>query len=490
MWITPFYPSPGHDHGYDVADYCGVDPQLGTLEDFDRVLQRAHALDMGVLIDVVPNHTSVDHPWFRAARRSRDDAYRDYYLWRDPAPDGGPPNNWRSVFGGGAWTLDAQTKQYYLHLFLPEQPDLNWRHPAVVEEFDAVLRFWLARGVDGFRIDVARALVKHPDLPDNPPAASRSGGRRATVAGDWASLEHVHDIDQAENVDIYRRWRKAADSFDAALLGEVYLLQPERLQRHVADDVLHLTFWFQPLHVEWNAAAIRGVLEDGTRLPVGRVAWVQGSHDRRRAASRYGAGEVGKARQLVMAVLQMGLAGLPFIYQGEELGLVDGALLPEEIQDPLARHEQDISGGRDAARTPMPWSIHEANRGFSSATPWLPLRGRVDSDTEQAQRDAEGSMFQRYRELIAVRRRLALGHTPVAWLDLPGETIGYRRAETVVIANVGAAEQAVALGGSGWRLAYATGGVRLAGEGALVPPTGAGIFTREEDTAPATGPSR
>ncbi|HEY8338341.1 MAG TPA: alpha-amylase family glycosyl hydrolase, partial [Egibacteraceae bacterium] len=196
VWVTPFFPSPMHDHGYDVADYCGVDPRFGTLADLDALVAAVHARGMRLLIDLVPNHTSSEHPWFRAARSSRDNPYRDYYVWRDPAPDGGPPNNWTSHFGGPAWTFDEATGQYWLHLFLPEQPDLNWANPAVADEFDAILRFWLERGVDGFRIDVAHALAKHPDLPDNPPADPADADADHALTDDFRRLQHIHDVNQ------------------------------------------------------------------------------------------------------------------------------------------------------------------------------------------------------------------------------------------------------------------------------------------------------
>jgi alpha-glucosidase len=308
VWVTPFYPSPMRDHGYDVADFRAVEPTFGDHEVLDEVIARTHELGMRLLIDLVPNHTSSDHPWFAAARSSVDDQHRDYYVWRDPAPDGGPPNNWMSVFGGPAWTLDEASGQHWLHLFLAEQPDLNWENPAVADEFDDILRFWLDRGVDGFRVDVAHALRKAPGLPDNPPATTPDDAEMGTVAADWETLTHLHDQNQPEVLDIYRRWRQVVEPAGGVLLGEVYLLESEHVAPYIAaDDGLHLAFWFQPMHVPWTSVGTS--LREGTSLRPSGVAWVQGSHDRARAATRYGGGDLGRRRQLAVATLQAGMPG-------------------------------------------------------------------------------------------------------------------------------------------------------------------------------------
>lgn len=463
VWITPFYPSPMHDHGYDVADYTGVAPEFGTLADVDAVVAAAHRLGLRVIVDLVPNHSSSEHPWFRASRSSRDDPHREYYIWRDPAPDGGPPNNWKSVFGGEAWTLDRQTGQYWLHLFLPEQPDLNWENPAVAEEFDAILRFWLDRGIDGFRVDVAHALMKHPRLEDNPPAPPAGDAPDeavGSVATSWETIAHVHDVDQPDVLSIYRRWRRIADEYDALLLGEVYLLEADRLMRYVAeDDGLAAAFWFPPLHLRWNLARLRGVLREGVDLALrvqGDIAWVLGSHDRPRMASRYGSGAVGRARALAVATLQLFLPGMPFVYQGEELGLEDGVVPPEDAQDPIAVRGGEPDRGRDVARTPMPWAPGPG-LGFTSAErAWLPFGGRTAEDTVEVQRGEPTSPLSTYRRLIKVRRALLTPDDPFAWLTEDGSLLGLRRGAVLVFANLGEVPVALPSEADGLEVRYST----------------------------------
>ena len=263
VWITPFYPSPMHDFGYDVADYTGVDPLFGTLDDFDQCIAEAHRLGLRVLIDLVPNHTSDQHQWFQASRADPDGPMRGFYHWRDPALGGGPPNNWVSHFGGPAWTYDEASEQYYLHLFLSEQPDLNWSNPNLVREFDQVLAFWLDRDVDGFRVDVAQGLVKNMLMPDNPqrfPVTPDMSPRQA-----FGCYDHRYDLDQSGTTAIYRRWRAIVEPRDALLLGEVYLRDnnPNRVSRYVANqDGLHRVFYFAPMHTPWNPAAMWSTFRD------------------------------------------------------------------------------------------------------------------------------------------------------------------------------------------------------------------------------------
>ncbi len=457
VWITPFYPSPMRDHGYDVADYRGVDPVFGSDTDLDACVARAHELGLRVVVDLVPNHSSSDHPWFRAARSSRSSAYRDYYVWRDPAPGGGPPNNWVAHFGGSGWTFDAATGQYWLHLFLPEQPDLNWANPAVRDEFDAIIAFWLDRGVDGFRIDVAHGLVKHDDLPDNPVAAQPDAVELGAVVSTWETLEHRYDVDQPAVLDVYRRWRAITAPRDAVLLGEVYLLDPARLRRYLAGDGLDLAFWFAPLHVPWDAQRLRRVLADGAGLPAGRVAWVSGSHDRSRAVSRFGGGAVGRARALALSTLLLGMPGAAFLYQGEELGLSDGAIAAADAQDPIAVREGALARTRDVCRTPLPWAPGPGF-GFTTAErPWLPFGARTDADTVAVQRDDPGSMLHRYRRLLAVRRDTPeLRAAPLDWLTDAGPVVAYRRGDAIVAANCGDAAATLALPAGAWTVAFAS----------------------------------
>jgi alpha-glucosidase len=450
VWVTPFYPSPMRDHGYDVADYRDVEPVFGDLDALDAVVDRAHALGMRVIVDLVPNHSSSDHRWFAAASSSPHDPKRGYYLWRDPAPDGGPPNNWASHFGGPAWTFDEASGQYWCHLFLPEQPDLNWRNPAIADEFDGILRFWLERGADGFRIDVAHAMIKHPDLPDLPPSPELAALEREegpVQVPEHRHLDHVHDVDQPEVLDIYRRWRDIAEEHDAVLLGEVYLLEADRLRRYVeAQDGLHLSFWFSLLHTPWEPAAVRATLQEGATIRPGTIAWIQGSHDRPRAATRYGGGEVGAARSLAMATLLLGLPGVPFVYQGEELGLEDGEVPVARAQDPIALRAGNPDDGRDGCRTPMLWEPGPG-WGFTSAEDaWLPFGSRTPADTVAVQRADPDALLHRFRALILWRNASATRlDGPVEWLPPDGAVVGYRRGEFLVVANCGAAPAQVAI---------------------------------------------
>jgi alpha-glucosidase len=456
LWLTPFYPSPMHDHGYDVADYIDVDPRFGTLADFDRLVEKTGQLGMRVLVDLVVNHTSSEHRWFRSARASRDSPHRDYYVWRDPAPDGGPPNNWVSAFGGPAWSYDYKTQQYWLHLYLPEQPDLNWRNPQVVDEVELIMRFWLDRGAAGFRVDSAHYFVKHPDLPDNPIADNASALVTGAVS-DWFRFEHRYDIDQPGALDVHRRWRALADRYDALLLGEVYLLDPAALTRYLAQDGLHASFWFGPVESEWPPVTRDLLLAAAAASE--HLAWVQSSHDRRRAVTRYGGGDVGRERALAMATLMIGLPGLFFIYQGEELGLEDGAVDATAAADPIATRGKEHGAGRDGARTPMPWAPG-ASLGFTTAAAaWLPFGGRTAADTAASQEGSPGAPLERYRSLIAAARRLSDScDAPLEWLDPNGPVVSYRRGDFLVAANLSDEPQATRLPDGRWECAYSSSG--------------------------------
>ncbi len=435
VWLTPFFPSPMADYGYDVGDYVGVAPVFGTLADLDLIVERAHELGLKIVIDIVPNHSSETHPWFEASRSSIDNPFRDHYIWRDPGPDGGPPNNWLSHFGGPAWTLDRTTGQYYLHLFLPEQPDLNWRNPKVRDEFLEILRVWLDRGVDGFRIDVAHALVKDEQLRDNPMLMSTEGITDARYL--FACMDHAHDLTQPETLEIYRSWRMIADEYDAALIGETYVLDAADLAAMVPGDGLHVGFWFVPMHMEWTADAIRPTLSRATEEVSDRVGWVQSSHDESRPVTRYGGGDLGRRRSLGLSVLMMGLPGVPFIYQGEELGLDDGFVPADRLTDPVATRNEG-SVGRDGCRTPMPWGPG-ANLGFSTAPDtWLPV-GHGEESSVAAQLADPESHLHKIRALLSIRRKLIdPTERSVEWLATPDELIAFRRGNHVYVLNAGA----------------------------------------------------
>jgi alpha-glucosidase len=383
LWLSPIYRSPMADFGYDVSDHCDIDPVFGTLDDFDALLADAHAAGIRVLLDFVPNHTSDRHPWFQAARSGRDDPHRDWYIWRDPPAGGDLPNNWRAAFTGGpAWTLDEASGQYYLHLFLPEQPDLNWANPEVVEAMHGVLRFWLDRGVDGFRADVVHGIGKDPALPDVPPELADTP---------YSSLN-----DHESTHELLRGMRRLLDSYpgDRMMVGEVYLLSTAEVARYYGDgDELHLSFNFPPLFTPWDAGQWRHRI-DRVVEELGPIdawpTWVLSNHDNARHRTRYGS----EARARAAAVLLLTLRGTPFLYQGEELGLEDAEVPPERVVDP---------GGRDGCRAPLPWAPDGPLHGWP-AEPWLPFPPEADTRNPEVERKDEGSMLALYRRLLAARR--------------------------------------------------------------------------------------
>ena len=397
VWLSPIFPSPMADFGYDVADYCGIDPLFGSLADFDRLLQAAHARGLKLLLDFVPNHSSDRHPWFIESRASRDNPKRDWYIWRDPAPDGGPPNNWISDFGGSAWEWDAATGQYYYHAFLQEQPDLNWRNPGVRAAMLDALRFWLDRGVDGFRIDVLWHIVKAAHFPDNPP-----NPEYLPSMGEMYSVLQLHSTDQPEVHDIAAEMRALADSYgERVLIGEIYL-PVERLMHYYGREALgvHLPFNFQLIDAPWNAEALAALIEayEAALPPGGWPNWVLGNHDRPRVAAKRG-----EAQARVAAMLLLTLRGTPTIYYGDEIGMADVAIPPERVHDPRELREPGLGLGRDPVRTPMAWS-DAAQAGFSMGEPWLPLHPDWERRNVAAQACDPASMLSLYRALLALRR--------------------------------------------------------------------------------------
>ena len=421
VWISPIYPSPMKDFGYDVADYTGVHPLFGTLDDFDRLLAEARARGLRVILDFVPNHSSDQHPWFVESRSSRESPKRDWYLWRDPAPDGGPPNNWLSCFGGSAWELDPRTGQYYYHAFLREQPDLNWRNPEVVEAMLDVLRFWLDRGVDGFRVDVLWHLVKDDRFRDNPPNPEWKPGMDP-----FGRLVPLWTTDRPEVHDVITRMRGLFDQYDErVLIGEIYL-PVERLVAYYGADLAgaHLPFNFQLVQAPWDARHIgRLIAEYEAALPEGGWPnWVLGNHDQHRIASR-----VGPAQARVAAMLLLTLRGTPTLYYGDEIGMRDVPVPPERVQDPFEKNVPGLGLGRDPERTPMQWSA-APNAGFTTGEPWLPVADDFREVNVEAQRGDPRSILALHRRLIALRRAepaLAVGgFEPV---DAEGVVLAYLR---------------------------------------------------------------
>ena len=449
IWISPIFVSPMHDFGYDVADYCDIDPRFGTLADFDDLLAAAHARGLKLLLDFVPNHSSTDHPWFQESRSSRDNPKRDWYIWRDPAPAengerGGPPNNWISDFGGSAWEYDEGTGQYYYHAFLKEQADLNWRNPEVRQAMMDVLRFWFDRGVDGFRIDVLWHMVKHAGFPDNP-----ANPAYRPEMGEMHAVLQLHSTDQPEVHGIAAEMRQIADAYpcDRVLIGEIYL-PIEKLMHYYGIDApeVHLPFNFQLIEASWDARALARMIGDyETALPPGGWPnWVLGNHDRPRIASR-----VGEAQARVAAMLLLTLRGTPTIYYGDELGLTDVAIPPARVQDPRELREPGLGLGRDPVRTPMPWNASE-QAGFSSAEPWLPLGPDWPTRNVAAQAAGAGSMLALHRDLLALRRKhAALAQGDFRLIEADGTVLAYERwygDERIVVAlNLGADPQPFAL---------------------------------------------
>ncbi|GAA1537043.1 hypothetical protein GCM10009678_19370 [Actinomadura kijaniata] len=435
LWLTPFFRSPMRDHGYDIADHRAVDASFGGDGALDDLLDRAHRRGLRVLGDLVVNHTSDAHPWFVAASSSRDHPLRGHYIWRDPGPDGGPPNNWLSHFGGPAWTFSPATGQYYLHLFRPEQPDLNWRDPALVARIDEIVEYWLARGLDGFRIDTAAYLVKDAELRDNPPLPADRPGQMGGVTDEWLRQDHRHDIHQPDVHAIHERWRRIADRHDAFLVGEVYELDPVALARFVEGERLHSSFWFGLVESAWDAERVDAMLAAAAAASP-RLSWVQGNHDRPRAATRFGGGRRGRRRSLALHVLMMALPGTVWLYQGEELGLTDGHVPPGEGTDPLGAAQPGRS--RDVARTPMPWRPGPG-LGFTAGTPWLPEGGRAEADTVAGQDADPASHLNTVRRLVATRRRLTgllAAAQEVDRVDLGAGLSAYRRGGLWAVANL------------------------------------------------------
>jgi alpha-glucosidase len=434
-WLSPIFRSPMADFGYDVSDYQAIDPTFGTLADFDRLTAEAHARGIRVILDWVPNHTSDEHPWFVESRSSRNNPKRDWYVWRDE------PNNWTATFGDyPAWTFDPHTRQYYLHHFLPQQPDLNWSNPDVVAAMHDVLRFWLDRGVDGFRADVVHLIGKDPTLPDDPPQ--------------FAGTARVGRHEHASTHDLLRGIRQVLESYgdDRMMVGEINLSGSAVIAAYYGQgDELHLAFNFDPLFAPWDAARWRELVTDIEASYDAAGAWptwVLSNHDQPRHRTRYGSQERARAA----AVLLLTLRGTPFLYAGEELGLADATVPADRVVDP---------GGRDGCRAPIPWSAGPSH-GWATTDPWLPWPPDPDVRNAEEQAGDPTSVLQLYRRLLASRRdSAALRRGDLALLDSPPEVIAYVRStaddERAVLVNFAAAGQRVELGGN-WVVEVASDG--------------------------------
>jgi alpha-glucosidase len=409
------------DFGYDVSDYTDIHPIFGTLNDFDTLLDAAHRRGLKLILDFVPNHTSDQHPWFLESRASRANPRRDWYLWRDPAPGGGPPNNWLSVFGGGAWEWDEATGQYYYHAFLKQQPDLNWRNPEVQDAMLNVMRFWLDRGVDGFRVDTMSHLIKDDQFRDNPADPNyRPGCLPHRV------LLTTYTMDRPEVHDIIARMRRLTNAYESRLIvGELYV-PVERLVTYYGTEGggAHLPFNFQLIELPWSARTIAAAIDVyEAALPLnGWPNWVLGNHDKLRIATR-----VGPAQARVAAMLLLTLRGTPTMYYGDEIGMQDVAISTEQVQDPLEKNMPGAGLGRDPARTPMQWDA-SPHAGFTTGFPWLPVAKDSSTVNVETQREDEKSILALYRRLIARRRaEAALAIGSYQTLSVSDQAIGFVR---------------------------------------------------------------
>jgi alpha-glucosidase len=463
LWLSPFYRSPQADAGYDVADYRDVDPIFGRLADAEAMVAAAHARGLRVIVDLVPNHTSDQHPWFQEALAAAPASpERARYVFRDGrGPDGSqPPNSWQSVFGGPAWTR-VPDGQWYLHLFDVGQPDLNWDNPRVRAEFEDILRCWLERGVDGFRVDVAHGLVKAPGLPDwtqphTPMADNSADEHRAPM---W-DQDGVHDI--------FHTWRKILDSYpgERILVAEAWVSPPERLARYVRPDEMHQAFNFEYLRAPWRAGDQRAVITqsltaaDSVGAP---TTWVLSNHDVVRHATRlgyppevelpHGVGRtdpqpdlrLGLRRARAATLLMLALPGSAYLYQGEELGLPEDVWLPDEArQDPTWHRSGHQARGRDGCRVPLPWVADAPSYGFGPGpATWLPQPEIWARYALDRQRGVAGSTYEMYREALRLRRAMAFGRGSLTWVDLGSDVVAFRNGPVLVVANLGTAPVAL-----------------------------------------------
>jgi alpha-glucosidase len=405
IWMSPFYPSPMEDFGYDISNFCDVDPLFGTLEDMDELINEAHEREIAVIVDIVPNHSSSEHPWFKEAASSLESPFRDYYIFRDPAEDGGPPNNWLSVFGGSAWEYDDKTKQYYLHSFLKEQPDLNWENPAVQEEMRGVIRFWFDRGVDGIRVDAIRWMGKNVEFLDDPRNDSFREGQDP-----YHAVEHHYSRFSPELDDYLKVMTSVAHEYDDKIiifedhLDSLTPTQSQVQRMYAIDPGVSAPFNFQAMHTSFNSRAFSDMVNtyQSYLTSEARAFYCFSNHDESRLATRFGEKE---ARML--AVLQLALPGTPVLYNGQELGMTDGIIPADKIQDPFEKRVPGKGLGRDPARTPIQWDS-SPNAGFTDAeTGWLPVNSTYNDVNVMTESKDPSSSLMLYKDLLALTKEYA-----------------------------------------------------------------------------------
>ncbi len=430
VWISPFFTSPMKDFGYDVSDYCDVDPLFGTLADFDTLIAKAHSLGLKIMIDQVMSHTAEVHPWFAESRKDRTNPKADWYVWADPNPDGCPPNNWLSVFGGSSWQWDSRRKQYYLHNFLVSQPDMNFHHPDVQQAHLDNLRFWLARGVDGVRMDACNFHFHDTELRSNPAATNRDTATVSDV-NPYGMQAHVYDKTRPENLAFLQKIRLLLNEFGAVAIGEVGADDALGcMADYTADgDKLHMAYSFNLLTPEFSAAHIRSQVEQfEARVKGGWASWSVGNHDSVRVMTRWGGGQPTPALARLVLAMQLSLKGTPCLYQGDELALTEADVPYELLQDPYGITFWPEFKGRDGCRTPMPWTSEAPHAGFTAGTPWLPVATEHIACAASKQENEPDSTLNAARRLIAWRRQLPqLTRGEITFFDAPEPVLALRR---------------------------------------------------------------
>jgi alpha-glucosidase len=430
VWLSPFFKSPQKDFGYDIADYCDVDPMFGTLADFDALVAKAHSLGLKIMIDQVMSHTADTHPWFAESRKSRDNPKSDWYVWADPLADGNPPNNWLSVFGGSAWQWDTRRKQYYMHNFLVSQPQLNFHNPEVQQAHLDAQRFWLERGVDGVRMDACVFHFHDRQLRSNPPALVRDTST-VTDVNPYGMQAHIYDKTQPENIAFLQRVRAQLNEFGAVSIGEVSSddALAQMAEYTEGGDKLHMAYSFNLLTPEFSAAHIRKQVEEfNARVKDGWASWSVGNHDAIRVATRWARGEFTSSLSKLVLAIQLSLKGTPCLYQGDELALPEADVPYELLQDPYGITFWPEFKGRDGCRTPMPWTAGDANGGFTTGKPWLPVPAEHLALAEDLQDKDPQSMLNFQRTIIHWRRTLPqLTRGEIAFYDVPEQALALRR---------------------------------------------------------------